>query len=324
MTLLVIFAILVVGAYWFTYPKLGHYVYHYGNYLEAKYYGFTKQTITIDEIQYKICTTANKNKPMLLLIHGFSASHAVWLRYAKYLADDYYVVIPDLAGHGETGYQRNWDYSIDSQSKRLTQLIAKLGATKAHLVGNSMGGYIAAHMASYYPDYCSSITLIDPAGLVSPKPSKMDSLIAEGRNPFFIYSDADFIQFYKMTMARPPFLPNLVKMALKQHYQSRRDELEKIFMDYTHQYNYLHSKISAVECPSMLIWGAKDELIDVSSASLWSDSLNCVQHIWHDLGHMPMLEAPERTAWASIEFLVQQKASMLRNAADKDNISSGD
>jgi len=307
MIILIVLITLLGVAYWYTYPKLGHYLYAYSNALEAKLYGFTEQTIELEGITHTVWTNSQENKPILLLVHGFSASHAVWLRYAKFFIDDYHVVIPDLAGHGKTGFMEEWDYSIEAQSKRLMLLINDFGSERAHIVGNSMGGFIAAHMGRYYADSCLSITLIDPAGVSSPHPSKMGLLMAEGCNPFYINNDAEFARFYAMTMARPPFLPGIVKSALSLQYQSRRHELEKIFRDYNRHYNDLESELNAIKCPSMLIWGAKDDLIDVSSASVWSESLNCRAHIWYDLGHMPMLEAPERTACATVEFLNQQK-----------------
>lgn len=170
-----------------------------------------------------------------------------------------------------------------------------------------MGGYIAAHMGRFHPDTCLSITLIDPAGINTPKASKMGLLMAEGNNPFFITNDGEFARFYSMTMARPPFIPRVVKSALSQHYQRRREELGKIFKDYNRQHNYIAAELCNIECPSLLIWGAQDDLIDVSGAKLWSEGLDCNEHIWYDLGHMPMVEAPERTAWATLAFFKQQK-----------------
>ena len=307
MIILLILVIMMALTYWYTYPKLGHYLYFYGNTIEAKLYGFAQKNINIDGISHSVWSNNNSTKPMLLLVHGFSASHAVWLRYAKHFTNDYHVVIPDLAGHGKTGYSEQQDYTIDAQAKRLIQLIHQMGSENAHIVGNSMGGYIAAHMATYYPEMCLSIGLIDPAGLNSPKPSKMGLLISEGGNPFFINNDAEFGRFYNMTMARPPYIPNVVKSALSQQYQMRREELVKIFEDFNRQHNYLATELNKVKCPCLLIWGAKDELIDVSCVEVWAGLLNCEQHVWHDLGHMPMLEAPERTACATAEFLNRQK-----------------
>jgi abhydrolase domain-containing protein 6 len=307
MIIVLVITLAAASAYWLSYPKLGHCLYYYGNALEAKLYGFNKTTITLNGIDHKIWTNTKTDKPMLLLVHGFSANYAVWLRYAKNFTDDYHVVMLDLAGHGETGYEPDWDYSIAAQSARLAELITTLGHKNAHIVGNSMGGYIAAHMAIYYSEVCASIVLIDPAGINSPIPSKMGKLQAQGINPFYIENDADFARFYQMVMAKPPYAPNIVKAALSEQYQTKKHQLMKIFKDFNNQQDRLQNELSKISCPSLLIWGAKDDLIDVSSAALWCNGLNCASHIWDDVGHMPMFEVPKRSAQATLAFLQQKK-----------------
>ncbi|MDM7860842.1 alpha/beta fold hydrolase [Alteromonas sp. ASW11-36] len=298
MIILGLLAIAIAIAYWHSYPRFGHWLYHSGNNLEAKLYGFKRAIVSIEGIDHVYWHNGKSNKPALLLIHGFSASHAVWLRFARYFNNDYFVIIPDLAGHGETGFEQQWDYSIESQAQRMAALLHCLGCSSAHIVGNSMGGFIAAHMGRYYSNMCNSITLIDPAGVSSPEPSKMLQMLQSGRNPFVMNSDKEFYEFYNMVMARPPFAPKVVTDALSQTYQARSQELAKIFNDYNRQHNYLEAELSEIGCPALVIWGAQDQLIHVSSANVWQQGLQCTVHIWYDLGHMPMMEAPERTAFA--------------------------
>lgn len=295
--------ILVALAYWYTYPKLGHYLYAFGNGLEAKLYGLDKFDMTLKGIEHKVWSNNKRDKPLLLLVHGFSASYAVWLRYSKHFNKDYHVVMLDLAGHGETGYEEDWDYSIAAQSARLQELITQLGHKKAHIVGNSMGGFIAAHMAVHYHEVCASIVLIDPAGVDSPNPSKMVTMQAQGSNPFYIKNDADFDRFYKMVMFKPPYAPKIVKSAISEQYQAKKYQLMKIFDDFNNQNNYLKSELEKITCPSLVIWGTQDHLIDVSAAKVWSDGLHCASYVWDDVGHMPMFETPKRTALVTLAFL---------------------
>lgn len=298
MLILVLLATLVAIAYWKTYPRFGEWLYYYGNKLEATLAGLTRDHVTIDGVTHSVWKNTNTDKPMLLLIHGYSASHAVWIRFARHFSKDYFVVIPDLAGHGETGFSSDWDYSIEAQANRLSKLVEQLGHSRAHIVGNSMGGYIAAHMGRYCSCVCASITLVDPAGVSSPTPSKMMTLLKNGENPFLMESDAEFERFYSMVMARLPYAPKVVQDSLAKVYQARRLELEKIFLDYNRQDNYLERELSNISVPSLIIWGALDQLIDVSSVEVWQKGLECAAIVWHDLGHMPMMEAPERTAFA--------------------------
>ncbi|WP_100641382.1 alpha/beta fold hydrolase [Alteromonas facilis] len=302
MSILFVLVLLVIVVYWKTYPRFGHWLYDFANDLEEKLYGFKKRTAMLDGIEYHFWQNANESKPLLILLHGFSADHTVWLRFANNLNEHFFVVIPDMAGHGATGFDQRWSYTPKAQADRIALLIEQLGHTKAHIVGNSMGGLIAAHLACHTAK-CASVTLIDPAGLKTPIPSTMDKLINNGENPFFIDNKAAFKRFYNMVMARPPFIPSVVKDAVCEKYMAKEQELQQIWGDFNQNEGYLKADLPNCHCPALVIWGAKDELIHVSGANEWQQGLNCTAHIWYDLGHMPMVEAPSRTAYAVKQFV---------------------
>lgn len=274
--------------------------------LEALFYGFKKHSATAEGIEHVYYSNDNTAKPLLVLIHGFSADKSVWLRAAKHFHKDYWVVIPDLAGHGETGFVKDWDYSASHQALRMAALIRSLGAGKAHIAGNSMGGLVAATMALETPDSVASIILVDPVGVLSPQPSTMLTMMKAGKNPFFVDSEEEFYQFFDMTMAQPPFIPNLIKDGLARKYIARKPQLQKIFADYNREGTDLAEPLSGKTVPSLVIWGAKDDLIHVSSAPVWQRALKSELVVWDDLGHMPMLEAPGRTADAMLSFLAEK------------------
>ncbi len=171
MVILIFLLVLLAFAYWYTYPRLGRLLYRWSSNIEARVYGLTQRTIRVDDCIHHVWVSVDNSKPMLLLLHGFSADHAVWLRFARHFTHDYFVVIPDLAGHGETGYVLELDYGIDAQAQRVCSMMKMLGHEHAHAVGNSMGGMIAAHIASHYQEQVLSLTVIDPAGIATPKPS---------------------------------------------------------------------------------------------------------------------------------------------------------
>ncbi len=160
------------------------------------------------------------------------------------------------------------------------------------MIGNSMGGYIAAWLAATYPDRIASLALIDPAGVTAPQASDMERHLARGHNPFLINSREEFRQFYAMTMASPPWVPGLVLDAIAQRYQRQRDELEEIFRDFRAS-PPMEPKLAEIKCPALLLWGRKDRLIDVSSVPVWSKGIaNLRVEVWDGVGHMPMVEQP--------------------------------
>lgn len=299
-------ALLLAGAAWVaaTYPKIGHLTFAAGARAEALVYGLREKTVDIGELRMVTYQGGPADaKEAIVMLHGYSADRQVWPRFARHLLDNYRVIIPDLAGHGDTGFQTDWDYSAPAQAKRVAALLDKLGIAKAHIVGNSMGGFIAAHFALAYPERTLTVALIDPDGVKSPNPSPRDRMVAEGHNPFEIHSRAEFDTFYGMTMSQPPYLPGFVLAAMAEQYQARRAELTRISDDFFRK-NMLDGQLGSIRAPALLLWGREDRVIDVSGAAVWAAGLPHEQLvILEGIGHLPMVEQPAESAELYRQFL---------------------
>lgn len=294
--------VVVSGVFFFAldigrYPGIGHLAYNNITDVEANIYGFTQSKVDIDELSISLYESEyDPKKSTLLMLHGYSADKDVWPRFARHFLDDYNVIIPDMAGHGDTGFDRQWGYRIPKQASRLIELLDVMGVGKVHVIGNSMGGFIAAHLAKDYPDRILSSLLIDPAGVRSPKNSDMDNMLSQGRNPFEIHSRSEFNEFYAMTMAQPPWLPDFVLGAVNEKYQNRREQLKWIFSDFHHQ-DMLDNELHNIVSPVLLLWGKEDRILHVSSTDVWEAGVdNITIEVFSGVGHMPMVEVPIRTA----------------------------
>ena len=305
---IILLVLLLAGSAWIaaSYPRIGALTYRLVADAESRIYGLREEFVDLGEQRMAIYQGGPVDaKGVIVLLHGYSADKDVWPRFARHLLDDYRVIIPDLAGHGATGFDPGWDYSAPAQARRVATLLDRLGIEQAHLAGNSMGGFIAAHFALAYPQRTRSVLLIDPAGVESPQPSDMGRMLAAGRNPFEVSSRKDFDEFYAMTMASPPWLPGFVLAAMAQKYQDRRGELAQIFRGF-YQRDLLDAQLGRIPAPALLLWGREDRLIHVSSAPVWAAGLPNVQlQIEDGIGHMPMVERPAQTAERYRRFLQQ-------------------
>lgn len=293
----------VVGWGVVTYPRVGAIVYEVGIATEAAVYGFEKRQQALGELEMVYYIGGNAEGPAIVMLHGYSADKMVWLRFAQHLSDDYHIIIPDLAGHGETGFASQWDYTMEAQAERVANLLSSLDIDQAHVIGNSMGGFIAAQFALMYPERTLSVTPVDPAGVPTPQPSKMEKMLAQGRNPFLVENAEQFTEFYHMTMAQPPWLPQMVLDAMAENYRARAPELDAIFADIQRS-ALLTDRLGDIESPALILWGDQDALIHVSGAQRWHELLpNSELTVWKGIGHMPMLEIPEDSARRYRKFL---------------------
>jgi len=303
--LVLVVAIAVFAAWsWLSYPAIGHWLYNLNMAVEAKLYRLHKIVVPITEMTVSTWQGGPyEASSSVLMLHGFSADKNIWLRFARHFVGNYRVIIPDIAGHGETGFKAGGGYDIPLQAKRMIQLLDVCGVEKVHVIGNSMGGYMAAWLAATYQDRIVSVALIDPAGVTAPEASDLERHLAKGHNPFLINSREEFRRLYAMTMAEPPWVPGVVLDAIAQRYEQCRDELEEIFNGFRAS-PPMEPILPDIKAPALLLWGHKDRLIDVSSVAIWSKGIeNLRVEVWDHIGHMPMVELPTSTARLYGEFL---------------------
>lgn len=291
-----------------TYPAVGQLTYDLASAAESRLYGLHKERVSVDGVpmvlyRSKARASGQRQGDAILMLHGFSADKDVWARFARHFTDGHDVIIPDMAGHGDTGYRAEWRYSVAAQSDRLIKLLDQLGVQRVHVIGNSMGGHIAAYFALHHPERTLTATMVDPAGLPQPHPSEMEQMRARGENPFLFDTRAGFHRFYPMTMAKPPFMPGYVLDAIADQYIARKASLTQVF-DESHQATDITTRLGQLRAPTLIIWGKLDRLIDVSAASVWQSALPKAELVLLDgIGHMPMVEAPADTAKLYAQFI---------------------
>lgn len=95
----------------------------------------------------------------LILISGYACDHQIWLPILNKLKKHFKVILFDNQGVGLTT-DNGKDLSIDLMSQDVISLMDKLNIERAHLIGHSMGGNIAANIAINYPTRLSKLILL--------------------------------------------------------------------------------------------------------------------------------------------------------------------
>jgi abhydrolase domain-containing protein 6 len=278
---------------------------------ETRAYGLRESRVDAGDTTLAVLEGGPADAPPVVLLHGFTADRVVWMRFARHLVRDHRVVIPELAGHGASGFARGTGFSAPAQAARVAAVMERLGVDAAHVAGNSMGGFVAATLALDHPERVRSLLLSDAIGVASPEPSEAEVQIRSGRNPFFLDDVADFPAFYAMTMARPPFAPRLVRDAIAADYVARRGDYEEIFTD-VFDVATLDDRLGEIDVPTLVMWGEQDRLVHPSTARTWADGIAGARTVTYpEAGHMPMLELPGRTAADYRAFLARVCAASV-------------
>ncbi len=96
-----------------------------------------KKEVQVDD--HRIVYLEGGTGETIVLLHGFGGYKDNWTTFAKYLKG-YHLVIPDIAGFGESSQVPMDIYDEVSQAKRIDRFVEVLKLDKFHMAGNSMGG----------------------------------------------------------------------------------------------------------------------------------------------------------------------------------------
>lgn len=270
---------------------------------EAKAAGLTCKQISLacGEISY---FEKDGLRRTVILLHGAGADKNGWCRFTKYLSGNNRVIIPDLPGHGDSARNLSLSYTIAQQALYLHELLTRLHPGPIHIVGHSMGGAVAMHYAHLCPKDIESLILIDAEG-VEKTPSEMRQEIEQtGIHPMMaIESVADYKKLIRYGMNKPPYIPGLFLELLATDKISRREIERKVFNDVMLDIDQT-SILPTLTLPVLIIWGKLDRVLHVGNADMLHDLLpGSRKIILDDIGHVPLIEAPQLTARLCSTFL---------------------
>jgi Predicted hydrolases or acyltransferases (alpha/beta hydrolase superfamily) len=94
-----------------------------------------------------------------LLIEGLGYSSWMWFKQIPKFSEEYKAIVFDNRGVGNTD-KPDSEYTIDMMADDAADLLSAIGLDSAHVLGVSMGGFIAQEMALKYPDMVRSLVLV--------------------------------------------------------------------------------------------------------------------------------------------------------------------
>lgn len=244
----------------------------------------------------------------LLLVHGFGGDKDNWAMLAPYLTDRYHVIIPDLVGFGDNVRDHDAPYDIKAQTDRLIGFMDAFGVRQAHIVGNSMGGWIALQAALDHPGRLVTLTLVNNAGVMGKEESALQKLPRTDKSPLVPQSAADLKRLMGFIAHKPRYIPSRFMDVVYADRAEHGPLLDKIFWTIVADGDErpLNDRLAEVTVPTLIIWGRHDQLIHVSCvAELQAGIAGSEAVIFEDAGHVPMIEKPGGTAAVLRRFLAK-------------------
>lgn len=228
----------------------------------------------------------------LVLVHGYPLDHHLWDEVAPLLEDTFDLILPDLRGFGESSTVDSF-YAMEDFASDIAGLLDQLSIQKTAIAGHSMGGYVALAFARLFPERMRGL------GLVASQAAADSSERKEARYKSAAEVADKGIGSVVETMA-PKFTADQKLQAFARQSMERQQPAAYIGalkamaerVDST-------SILASFLFPVVLIHGDADQLIPIDRAR----EVKAVLPEAHlvevsGAGHMPMMEAKEKTAQA--------------------------
>jgi pimeloyl-ACP methyl ester carboxylesterase len=238
--------------------------------------------------------------PTVILLHGLGGSTQAWQFNIGALAEKYHVVAPDQIGFGKSD-KPLVNYRIRTYVDFLDQFCKQLKIDRATLVGNSMGGWIAAMFAASFPERVDKLVLVDAAGYAPPK--DLDTRIFFGLNPTTREGMKVLVAkvFYNKAFQTDAAIDMAIaaRLAAADGYT-----INSITESIIRGEDFLDDVVKTIKRPTLLIWGRQDGLVPLTDGErLNKDIAGSKIVVFDQCGHVPNLEKPGEFNAALLKFL---------------------
>ena len=281
--------------------------------------------VDVDGTPVNYVDVGSGDEEPVVLVHGLGGQWQNWLENIPRLAQERRVLALDLPGFGLTPEPADGEISIPGYGRCVDSFCDKLGLGQVALVGNSMGGYVAAEVAIQFFQRVSRLTLVSAAG-ISSADTLQAPILTFGRVATALA--ANTMARHRQLAARPITRhmslllvarhPRLLKADLayegffKGAGKDGFDDALRASLNYD-----FRDRLPDVKVPTLIVWGEKDSIIPVRDADeferLIDDSRKVVMR---DTGHIPMAERPNTFNDLLLDFLAESGPAEENEPAD--------
>jgi pimeloyl-ACP methyl ester carboxylesterase len=237
--------------------------------------------------------------PVLVLIHGIGGDADEWAFCLDGLSSSHRVIALDLLGFGRSD-KPFINYCIEGFVEVLERFLQTLGIERATLVGNSLGGWIAATFGLLFPAAVNKLILVDAAGLWGDTTEfPVDLRVSTREHLREVFQQL----LYDKTLATD----DLVDLAYRQHLE-RSDgyTIDSLLRNLQERGERLDEKVADLKMPVLIVWGEQDAMLPVETGRRLQRLIPGSRlEVISECGHLPALEKPSEFLRCVLEFLRQ-------------------
>jgi 2-hydroxy-6-oxonona-2,4-dienedioate hydrolase len=247
----------------------------------------------------------------VVFLHGTSGHLEAFVRNIPEHARRYRCHAIDMLGHGYTG-KPDRPQEIPGYVDHLIAYLDAVGAQRAHLVGESLGGWVSAWAAADHPERVASLQLLCMGG-TKVNPAVMERLkktttAASTQDDIELTRDRlrllwaqwdeefgdELTEVRYAIYHRPEFQQNLHNLLALQEVETRERNLLR------------PDRMTKIKAPTLVVWGNKNPFGDVPEAKAITEAIPGARlEIFNECGHWPQHEQADRYNPLSLAFLAE-------------------
>jgi pimeloyl-ACP methyl ester carboxylesterase len=253
---------------------------------------------------------AGSGEPMVLL-HGVGSNRHIWGPVMPALAERFEVFALDLPGFGDSPPLAGGDEpSVPALARAVELELERLGVGKPHLVGNSMGGWIAFELARR--GRAHSVVAISPVGLHTRWEARLSDLHLAGhkagarlsaplgRLPFRLGPARSLL--LRRMFARPGNVsPEAAALANRKLADSSSFTASRRWIS-----SHRPEGLDQLTCPVLIAWGTKDRLLPARQGPRWVAEIPGAKlRLLPGLGHLSQSDDPDLVSSVILDFALR-------------------
>jgi pimeloyl-ACP methyl ester carboxylesterase len=239
--------------------------------------------------------------PNLIFLHGLGGDASNWVLNIGPLSEKYHVYAPDQIGFGNSD-KPLVEYRIETFVEFLHVFMQALNIPQATLVGNSLGGWIAADFAARYPEKVDRLVLVDAAGLGPEGPPIPLPVDLNPASPSGMRKVLEFIVYNKQWVT-----DEVARQAFERRLK-RGDgyTIQRVMAGIFAGNQFLDAKVGSIHAATLVLWGREDALTPLSLGERFQKAIPGAKlTVIDQCGHIPQMEKPMEFNKALVEFLAQ-------------------
>lgn len=190
--------------------------------------------------------------PPLLLLHGLAGSCRWWGHNLDGLARHFRVYAPDMPGFGLSRSRQR--FNLHAAADELVRWMDQIGLRQAHVVGHSMGGYVAIDMAARYPELVDRLVLVSAAVRAGDIHQPHASPSSRCRKPSL-----------RGLSALPLLLSDLCRCSPQSIFAATEGLMR----------TGVEERLRRIQAPTMVLWGDQDSMVPITQGYALASQLPC-------------------------------------------------